>query len=105
MSSELIGLVIGAIGLIIMISAAVGIPALAIVTTRYFKLKERELALQMEYRQKAEQQELALDQRLRRVEAALSLDHEPSRPELFEGPAAPEVQHEESLGPFRTKVR
>jgi hypothetical protein len=54
-----------------------GFPALAVVIIRYFKLKERELALETEYRQKSEQQQLALDERVQRLEETLAtLDHD-----------------------------
>src|ERR1700693_2566577 len=79
MSSNLIGLVISAVGAIIAITVAVGLPALAIIAVRFFKYKERELTLEMEYRQKAQQQQeqqqqeqLALEQRVQCLEDALS---------------------------------
>jgi hypothetical protein len=127
MSSNLIGLVISAVGCIIAITVAVGLPALAVIAIRFFKYKERELALEMEYRQKAQQQQeqqqqqqLAIEQRVQCLEDALtSLDHDvrvqlgigqqatplPSRPDLLEGPAAPEAQREKSLDPSRTRAR
>ena len=77
MSSNLIAYLIAALGIIISVTAAVGLPALAIVLVKYFKLKERELALEMEYRQKSQQQGLAIEQRVERLEDALtSLDHD-----------------------------
>ena len=77
MSSNLIGLVIAALGAIIFVGVAVGFPALALVCVRYLKLKERELTLQVEYRQKSQQQDLALEQRVQRLEDALTaLDHD-----------------------------
>ena len=120
MSSQLIGLVVGAIGCIIAITVAVGLPALAIVAVRFFKFKERELTLEMEYRQKSQEKEVAIEQqaqgveqRVRRLEEVLtSLDHDvrdrlgiesspatslSSHPEFVEGPAAPDAQREQSL--------
>ena len=128
MSSQLIGLVVAAIGCIIAITVAVGLPALAIVAVRFFKFKERELTLEMEYRQKSQETELAIEQqvqgveqRVRRLEEVLtSLDHDvrdrlgiesspakslSSHPEFVEGPAAPDAQREQSLDPSRAKAR
>ena len=77
MSSNLLGLVIAAVGAIIFAGVAVGFPALAIVCVRYLKLKERELTLEIEYRQKSQEQDLALEQRVQRLEDALTaLDHD-----------------------------
>jgi hypothetical protein len=128
MSSELIGLVIAALGAIVFVAVAVGLPALAVVALRFFKFKEHELTLEMEYRQKSQQQELAIgqrvqgvEQRVQRLEEVLtSLDHDvrdrlgiesrpatslSSHPEFVEGPVAPDVQREESLKPVQTKAR
>jgi len=103
MSSELIVYLIAAITMIIGVLGVFGFPALAIVAVKFFKFKERELTLEMEYRQKSQQQELAIEQRVQRLEDALSsLDHDvrarlgidqpvtplASRPELLEGLAA-----------------
>ena len=114
MSSQLIGLVIAALGTIITVSVAIGLPALAVVCIKYFKLKERELMLEMEYREKSQQQGLALEERVQRLEDALtSLDHDvrarlgigepasppPSHPDLLERAAAPAHQRDESLFP------
>jgi hypothetical protein len=115
MSSQLIGLVVAAIGCIIAITVAVGLPALAIVAVRFFKFKERELTLEMEYRQKSQQQERGIEQRVRSLEEGLSEVHArlgidqtatpmASRPDLLEGPA-PDAQREQSLDPSRTKAR
>jgi hypothetical protein len=127
MSSELIGLVIATLGCIVTVAVAVGLPALAVIAVRFFKFKERELTLQMEYRQKSHQHELAIEQqvqgveqRVQRLEEVLaSLDHdvrdrlgiEPStatslssRPELVEGPAAQEAPRGKSLDPSWTKA-
>jgi hypothetical protein len=77
MSSDLIAYLIAALSIIVCVTAAFGLPALAIVAVKYFKLKERELALEMEYRQKSQQQGLAIEQRVQRLEDALtSLDHD-----------------------------
>jgi len=128
MSSELVGLVIAALGTIVTVAVAVGLPGLAIVVVRFLKFKERELALEMEYRQKSQQEGLAIEQRVQSVEQRVqrleevltSLDHDvrvrlgiesspatslSSHPELFEGPAAPDAQREKSLEPIPTKAR
>ena len=120
MSSNLIAYLIAALTVIVGVMAVFGFPALAIVFVKYFKLKERELALEMEYRQKSQNQQLAIDQRVQRLEDALiSLDHDvrvrleidqpatplASRPEVLEGLAAPDAQRGQSLDPSRTKTR
>ena len=128
MSTELIGLVIAALGTIVTVTVGVGLPALAVIAVRFFKFKERELTLEMEYRQKSQQQELVIEhrvqgieQRVQRLEEVLtSLDHDvrdrlgiessqatslSSHPELVEGPAAPDAQREESLESVPTKAR
>ena len=112
MSSQLSGRLIAALGTIVTVMVAVGLPALAIVAVKFFKFKERELTLEMEYRQKSQQQGLALEQRVQRLEDALtSLDHdvrvklgivEPpsplaSHPDFLEGPATPDAQRGKSL--------
>lgn len=102
MSTELIGLVISLLGAIVFITAAVGIPAVALVCVRYLKSRERELALEIEYRQKSAQQDLAIEQRLRRIEDALNLDHSS---EPFEAPASPEGQPLAAPTPSRIQVR
>ena len=63
--------------------------SISIVVIRYFKLKERELAVEMEYRDKAHQQQLALEERLRRIEDALSTDPEMRARLGIEEPATP----------------
>jgi len=126
-SNELIGLVIAALGSIVIVAMAVGLPALAIIAVKFFKFKERELALEMEHREKSQQQELAIEQRVQLVEerverledALTSLDHDvrvrlgigqsatplPSHPDLLEGPGAPDAQPGKSLDPSRTNAR
>ncbi len=120
MSSELMGLLIAAVAFIVIVLLAVGLPSLAMVAVKYFKLKERELTLEMESREKSQHQLLAFEQRVQRLEDALtSLDHDvrvrlgidqstsplASHPDLLEGPAAPDVQREKSLDPAWTKAR
>lgn len=106
MSSQLLGLIVAAVGAILFVAVAVGIPSLAIVALKFFKYKERELAMEMEHRQKSEQipdRQLALEQRVQVLEDTVTrLDHDvrvqlgmpsaplPSHPELFEASAAPD---------------
>ena len=91
--------------------------------------------LEMEHRQKSQQHEVGIEQRVRSLEEGLSevhgrverledmltrLDHDvrdrlgiesspatslSSHPDLVEGPAAPDAQRERSLDPSRTKAR
>jgi len=120
MSSNLIAYLIAAVTVLVGVLAVFGFPALAIVAVKYFKMKERELALEMEYRQKSQQQQLAIEPRVQRLEdVLLSLDHDvrarlgvdqpatplASRPEVLEGLAAPDAQRGQSLDPSRTKAR
>jgi len=126
MSSELIGLVVAALGAIVFVAVAVGLPALALVLVKFIKFKERELTLEMESRQKSEseplgieQWQVALEQRVQRLEEVLTgLDHDVrdrlgikpatsslcSQPELVEGPPTAE-QREKPLELTRTKTR
>src|SRR5689334_831857 len=105
---------VGAVAMIVSFMLVVGFPSLAIVAVRYFKLKERELTLELEYRQleleyrqKTQQQNVALEQRVQRLEEVLtSLDQDvrvrlgideretplASRPDLMEGPASTDPQ-------------
>jgi len=120
MSTELIGLVIAAVGTIVVVTMGVGLPAIAVVAIRFFKFKERELTLEMEYRQKSQQQDLAIEQRVKSLEDALAgLDHDVrkhlgigqsatpllSRPDLLEGPGSPDAQPGASLDPSRIESR
>ena len=72
MSSNLITYLIAALTMIVCAIAAFGFPAVAIVLIKYFKLKERELVLEMDYRQKAREQQLITEERLQRLEQVLS---------------------------------
>ena len=121
MSTELLGLVIATVGILLCVTVAVGIPAIAVTAMKFFKYKERELSLEMEYRQKSEQnqeKQLAIEQRVQCLEETVTrLDHDvrehlgigepatslPSHPELFEGSAAPEDT--EAAASARSKVR
>jgi hypothetical protein len=114
-------LVIGAIATIVVAMMAFGFPATAIVLVRFLKLKERELALEMEFRQKSQQQNLAIEQRVQRLEDVLtSLDHDvrvrlgvesqsptelASRADLLERPAAPDPEGAQSVDSTRTTAR
>jgi hypothetical protein len=120
MSSNLIVYLIASLTMILCVMGAIGLPALAVVMIRYLKLKERELVLEFEYRQKSEQQQSATDERVQRLEDALaSLDHDvrvrlgigeslvtlPSRPELVTGPGESDVSRAQPLDPSRAKSR
>jgi len=81
----------------------------------------RREAFEMEYRQKSQQHELAIEERVQRLEDALtSLDHDvrvrlgieqpatplQSHPELLEGPgAAPDAPRGKSRDPASTKAQ
>jgi hypothetical protein len=105
-----------------------GLPALAVVVVRFLKFKERELAMEMEYRLKSQQQGLVLEQRvqgleqrMQRLEEVLtSLDHDvrdrlgieaspatslSSHPELLEAPAAPDARRQPALDSSWTKAQ
>jgi len=120
MSSELIAYLIAALGFVISALIIFGLPALAVIAVKYFKLKERELTVDMEYRQKSQQQKVALEQRVQRLEDVLtSLDRDvrvrlgieqpgtplTSRPDLLEGPAAAEAEPGQPSDPSRIKAR
>jgi hypothetical protein len=118
---------VGAIAMIVSFMLVVGFPSLAIVAVRFFKLKERELTLELEYRQleleyrqKTQQQNVAIEQRVQRLEDVLtSLDQDvrvrlgihqvetplASRPDLVEGPASTDPQRGTPLDPSRTKAQ
>jgi hypothetical protein len=113
MSSNLITYLLAAITVITMVLVTFGFPALAIVVVRYFKLKERELAFEMEFRHKSEQQQFAVEERVQRLEEALAtlerdvrlrlgLDESatvvPPDAQLSEGRTAPEAPGAHSRG-------
>ncbi|HZR08820.1 MAG TPA: hypothetical protein VFA79_09590 [Myxococcales bacterium] len=116
MPPNLLGLIIAAVGTIVTVGVAVGLPALAVIAVKYFKFRERELTLEMEHRQKSQQKDLVLEERMQRLEDALTaLDHDvrvrlgigPSevpayRAELFEGPA---TEQENPVDPIPIKAR
>ncbi|MFL5313420.1 MAG: hypothetical protein ACJ79H_23555 [Myxococcales bacterium] len=106
MTSDLVGVLIPALAFIVIVLLMFGLPALAVVVVKYLKFKERELTLEMEFRQSSQHQQLDFEQRVQRLENALaSLDEDvrvrmgigqpatplPSRPELGEGPGAPDA--------------
>ena|SRR5438477_10627385 len=128
MDSGMLGFIMAAVAFIVVVMVAVGIPSLAFIAVRFFKFKERELTLDTEYRQKSQQQGLAIEQRVQSVEQRVqrleevltSLDHDvrdrlgiestpvtplPSHPEFVEAPAAPDAEREQSLKSVRTKAR
>ncbi|HKB75152.1 MAG TPA: hypothetical protein VKC58_01060 [Myxococcales bacterium] len=115
MSSEMIQSLIP----IVSVLAVFGFPVAIVFVIKYFKLKERELALEIESRERSQKQQLAIEQRVERLEGVLlSLDHDvrarlgiehpsassPSRPELLEAPAGPQAE-QGGMGPARGKVR
>jgi len=120
MSSNLVVYLIAGLTMIICALAIFGLPALAIVAVKYFKLKERELAFEMEYRQKSQKDQRAIDERVQRLEEVLTnLDHDvrvhlgigpsvtplPSNPDLLEGPPASDAEGAEPLDRPRAKAR
>jgi hypothetical protein len=56
-----------AVATMLIVMMAFGFPSLAIVIGRYFKMRDRELALEMEYRQKSQQQQLATEERVQHI--------------------------------------
>jgi len=105
---------------IVSVLAVFGFPVAIVFVIKYFKLKERELALEVESREKSQRQQIAIEHRVERLEEVLlNLDHDvrarlgierpsaplPARPELLEGPA--EAAGEQGGGPAlgRGKVR
>ena len=120
MSPQLISFAMAAVAMIVTVSVAVGFPSLAVVAVKFLKFKERELTLEMEFRQKSQHQLAAVEERVQRLEDALSsLDHDvrvrlgivgsatplSSRPDLLEGPAEPDAQRDTSKDPSRINVR
>ena len=97
MSSDMIAALIP----IVSVLAVFGFPVAIIFVIKYFKLKERELALEADSREKSQRQQLAIEQRVQRLEDVLiSLDHDvrarlgvgqpatplASRPDLLQAP-------------------
>ena len=104
---------------IVAVLATFGFPVAIVFVLKYFKLKERELAIDVEARQKTQQQQFAIEERVRRLEEVLvNLDHDvrarlglgqpgapvASRSELLEGPASASDQPA-SGAPAREKAR
>ena len=127
MSTELLGLVTAAVGAILFIGVAVGLPSLAVIALRFFKFKEHEMTLEMEHRRRSQEQDLAIEQRVQAIdervqrleEVVTSLDRDvrdrvgiagsaetslSSRPDLVEAPPAPDAPRDESLDPVPTKA-
>jgi hypothetical protein len=115
MTSDMIGALIP----IVAVLATFGFPVAIVFVLKYFKLKERELAIDVEARQKAQQQQFAIEERVRRLEdVLLNLDHDvrarlglgqpgaplPSAPDLVEPPTGASDQGA-SAGPMRQKAR
>jgi hypothetical protein len=93
------------------------LPAVLFLGSKFFKLKEKELALDAEGRRHAEQHHQALEQRVQRLEAViLALDSDlrskasmtaplpADRAQLMEGPQAPDALSSGEPGE-RQKVR
>src|SRR6266851_5344878 len=73
MSSEMLAALIP----IVSVLAVFGFPVAIVFVIKYFKLKERELALEAESRDRSQRQQLAIEQRVERLEGVLvSLDHD-----------------------------
>ena len=102
---------------IVSVLAVFGMPVALVFVHKYFKIKERELALEGEARTWAEKKQQALEQRVKRLEDVLiSLDQDVrarmglgqaaplpnERRALMEGPAGAEPV---SAPPDRNKVR
>ena len=116
MSSNMVMYLIGALTMIVCVAGIFGFPALAVVAVKYFKLKERELTLEMEYRQKSQEQHVAMEERVQRLEDTLSaLDHDVrvqlgmkslgADPERLEGPAAQDPEVAQPRDPSWLKAR
>ena len=105
---------------IVSVLAVFGLPVAIIFMLKYFKLKERELNLEVEGRQQSQQQQLVIEERVRRLEdVLLSLDHDvrarlgmgqpgasvTSRPDLLEAPAEGADQGAAAARPARDKLR
>ena len=97
MSSQLVEALIP----IVSILAVFGMPVAIVFVAKFFKLKEKEIALEGEAQRWAEKQSAQLEARVQRLESVLmSLDQDlrtrlsrpllqqPARPELMEGPPA-----------------
>ena len=99
MSSNLIAYLIAAVSMITCAVVAFGFPALAIVAVRYFKLKERELPIEMEYLRRSQQHHAALEQRVQRLEQTLaSLDYDVRVRLGIDHGATPMPSHRDLLG-------
>lgn len=98
MPPHLPAMLIPALAIVLGMAMVFGFPSLAIIAVRFFRFKERELQLEMEFRQSSQHNQAALEQRVQRLEEVLGrldkdvrerlgIQGEPRR-ELFEGPAA-----------------
>src|SRR5207244_8582448 len=116
MSSEMIQALIP----IVAVLAVFGFPVAIVFVLKYFKLKERELALEVETRERSQRQQLAIEQRVERLEGVLlSLDHDvrarlgieqpatplPARPDLLEGPGGAGGEQGSAGATPRSQVR
>ena len=97
---------------IVAVLAVFGFPVAILFVLKYFKLKERELALEAESRERTQRQQLAIEARVERLEGLLlSLDHDvrarlgieqpsavvPGPPDLLEAPAGEQGSREGSV--------
>ena len=87
---------------IVAILSAIGAPVVIYLGNRYFKLKEKELALDAEARSWAEKHAATLESRVQRVESVLLSLDQGSRAHLVEGPA---TQGTGGAGPDPLKLR
>jgi flagellar basal body-associated protein FliL len=105
---------------IVSVLAVFGLPVAIVFMVKYFKLKERELAMEVDTRHKSQQQQLAMEERVRHLEdVLLNLDHDvrarlgigqpgaplASRPDLLEAPPEAGEQGSTGTGPIREKSR
>jgi hypothetical protein len=106
---------------IVAVLAVFGFPVALVLGIKYFKFKDRELALEVESRERTQRQQLAIEQRVERLEQVLiGLDHDvrarlgiehptpslPARPDLLEAPAgAPAGEQAGGEGSRRGRIR
>ena len=83
---------------IVSVLAVFGLPVAIVFMIKYFRLKERELAIEVEGRQRSQQQQFALEERVRRLEDVLvNLDHDVRARLGIEQPGAPAASRQDLL--------